>query len=336
MSVYLITGDDPVLVSQAVEKLTDELLGDEDRALALTRLDETNFDTEEALTAAPLIAAAQTPPFLSDKRVIVGRHLARLSRAELYNPLVDLCGDLLDTNDVVFVWERGQDTAAKMPALPKALSEAVTKAGGQVISTDRPMRKQEATKWLKDQIVQSGLKFDAAATNALANLAGTDGGIVVGCLRTLEGALGPGAQVTAEDVTTYGGTPGSVVPWELDDAIDAGDIAQAIAVLQRQLPDRHPFQIMASLHGRYERMLRLDGSGATSDAQAAQVLNMKGSTFPAKKLLNQSRKLGTKGVGKAMKLLAEADLSLRGDQVAWPEELVMEVLVARLAALSRK
>jgi DNA polymerase-3 subunit delta len=62
---------------------------------------------------------------------------------------------------------------------------------------------------------------------------------------------------------------------------------------------------------------------------------MKGSTFPAKKALTQTRKLGSAKVQRAIRLLAEADLQLRGT-VAWPPELVMEVLIARLTSLSRR
>ena len=67
--------------------------------------------------------------------------------------------------------------------------------------------------------------------------------------------------------------------------------------------------------------------------QAAQVLGMKGSTYPAKKALTQLRQLGHDGVADAMRLLAEADLDLRKLRKDWPEELVMEVLVARLSRL---
>ena len=81
----------------------------------------------------------------------------------------------------------------------------------------------------------------------------------MGLVRTLEGALGAGGTVTTEDVAVYGGDAGSVVPWELDDAIDRGDIAAALKVLHRLLPSRHPLQLLAALHGRYQRMLRLDG-----------------------------------------------------------------------------
>jgi DNA polymerase-3 subunit delta len=61
---------------------------------------------------------------------------------------------------------------------------------------------------------------------------------------------------------------------------------------------------------------------------------MKGSTFPAKKALTQARRLGSLGVAEAIRLLAEADLDLRGFERVWPDELVLEVLVARLSRLA--
>jgi len=54
--------------------------------------------------------------------------------------------------------------------------------------------------------------------------------------------------------------------------------------------------------------------------------------FPARKALDQYRKLGNSGVVRAIALLAQADLDLRGAK-EWPDELVMEVLVARLSRL---
>jgi len=66
---------------------------------------------------------------------------------------------------------------------------------------------------------------------------------------------------------------------------------------------------------------------------AADVLGMKGSTYPAKKILAQTRKLGSRKIARSVQLLADADLQLRGT-IDWPDELVLEVLIARLAALS--
>jgi DNA polymerase-3 subunit delta len=98
--------------------------------------------------------------------------------------------------------------------------------------------------------------------------------------------------------------------------------------------ERHPFQVLSTLHAHFARMLRLDGADVVGEQQAAELLGMRGSTFPAKKALGQVRRLGHERVVRAIDLLAEADLDLRGGK-AWPDHLVLEVLVARLATLSR-
>jgi DNA polymerase-3 subunit delta len=98
--------------------------------------------------------------------------------------------------------------------------------------------------------------------------------------------------------------------------------------------DRHPFQVLSTLHTHYARMLRLDGSDVAGEREAADLLGMKGSTFPAKKALGQTRRLGHDRVVRSIDLLAQADLDLRGGKL-WPDHLVLEVLVARLASLAK-
>jgi DNA polymerase-3 subunit delta len=338
MSVQLVTGDDAVLLAEAVVRIVKDTLGDEDRSLALEQLDEASLrDPDGGWSLAPLVDAAQTEPFLTQRRVVVGRHLARFSRSGQYDDLVRLLEGLPATTDLVLVWERGVDPTmgGRLPPIPKALTAAVKAAGGAQLDVNPPTRKSDAGKWLRDQLKQSSLRFEPAATAAVEDLLGADRGNVVGLLRTLEGALGAGGTVTADDVAVYGGDAGSVVPWELDDAIDRGDIAAALKVLHRLLPSRHPLQLLAALHGRYQRMLRLDGAGVADERQAAALLGMRGSTFPAKKILGQTRRLGSEKVARAIRLLADADLALRGT-VDWPDELVLEVLVARLAQLSSR
>jgi DNA polymerase-3 subunit delta len=92
--------------------------------------------------------------------------------------------------------------------------------------------------------------------------------------------------------------------------------------------------VLASLHNHVQRMLALDGAEVRTDKDAAALLGMRGSTYPAKKALDQARRLGSAKVGQAVGLLAAADVDLRGAR-DWPDELVLEVLVARLANLGR-
>nr|MBA2625114.1 hypothetical protein [Acidimicrobiia bacterium] len=126
-------------------------------------------------------------------------------------------------------------------------------------------------------------------------------------------------------------------PWELTDAIDASDTPAALAALHRLAGGgrRHPLQVMATLHGHWGRMLRLDGMEPLDEATAARALGLKGSTFPARKAMNGAAALGPEGLAEAFRLLAAADLDLRGAS-AWPESLVLEILVARLSRLRRR
>src|SRR4029453_5307694 len=119
----------------------------------------------------------------------------------------------------------------------------------------------------------------------------------------------------------------------LTDAIDRGDVAASLEKLARLTGGGgwHPLQVMATLTNHYLRMLALDGAGVGDEKAAAELLGMKGSTFPARKALSQSRKLGSDRLREFTVLLAQADLDLRGAR-AWPPELVVEVLIARLAS----
>ncbi|MFM8266704.1 MAG: DNA polymerase III subunit delta [Ilumatobacteraceae bacterium] len=317
MSVHLITGDDESLVLAAVGELVRTLVGDGDRSLMVD-----DFDGDE-YTAGMVADAAQTPAMLTDRRVVVARGVGRFS-ADDVAPLVAYLADPLDTTDLVLVGGGGR--------MPKALTDAVRAAGATVHATS-PGRGRELTAWFDEQVRASGVRLDRSAVQTVASWLGEDVGRLPGILETLRSAYGDTKVLQSADVVPFLGDAGGVPPWELTDAIDRGDATAALRLLHRMLGggERHPLQVMAVLHGHYGRLLALDGAGATDEASAASVMGIKPG-FPARKALEQYRGLGGGAVAKAIGLLAEADLDLRGAK-DWPEELVMEVLVARLARL---
>lgn len=325
--VYLLRGSDEVILRDAVRGLVHALVGERDPGLTVEEVGRDRLQPGDAsspsLTA--LVDAAQTPPFLTDRRVVVARDLDLFTRAEQVAPLVAYLADPLTSTSLVLVWSSGR--------IPKALTDAIKRAGGEQVDTS-PGR--QLAGWVDEQLAKAGLKLDRHAQQRLVDWLGDDPQRLVGVIETLVGAYGPGAKLDTSDVEAFLGDAGGVPPWELTDAIDRGDIPTAIAKLHRMLDggDRHPLAIMATLHTQYARMLMLDGAPVGGEKDAAQMLGMKGSTFPAKKALSQARKLGHDRIVRAMDLLATADLDLRGGK-AWPEPLVMEVLVARLARLSR-
>jgi DNA polymerase-3 subunit delta len=222
-------------------------------------------------------------------------------------------------------------------AVPKRLTDGLKAGGGDVVETS-PGRNAKA--WVGEHLDQSGLKFDTAARELLAAHLGEDVGRLRGLLETLVSTFGPGAKLDEDDISPYLGDEGALAPWALTDAIDKGAIPVALDRLHRMMGagERHALQIMSSLHGHYTRMLALDGIDVRGEKDAAAALGIRGSTFPARKALDQSRRLGHDKLAQAIALLARADRDLRGER-AYPREvaddLVMEVLIARLTNLSR-
>ena len=317
--VHLLRGDDEALLGAAVGELVHRLVGTDDRTLVVTDFDGDDYELRA------LVDAAQTPPFLTERRIVVGRGVGRFGSDEVAS-LVAYLGDPLPTTSLVLTGGGGR--------IPKSVTDAVKKIGGELIDTDAPSSAKDRRAWLDDHVDAAGVKLDAGARAALASHLGEDVGRLASILETLRATFGAGTRLAAADVTPFLGAAGSVPPWDLTDAMDRGDVATALTMLTRMVRggDRHPLQVMAILHTHYTRMLRLDGAGIRDEKGAADKLGLK-STFQARKALDGARRLGHEGVGRAFDLLAGADLDLRGRR-EWPPELVLEVLVGRLARLS--
>ena len=323
--IHLVKGEDPSLVRDAVRDLVDRLVGDGDRSLVVDEY------AGEGYELGAVVDAAQTPPFLTDRRVVVGRDLHQF-KADALAPLIAYLAQPLETSSVVVVWESG--------AVPKGLVEAIKKAGGETIDTSPGRSAKDQRAWLAEHVSASGVDLDRGALDAIAQNLGQDVSRLSGILAALEGTFGPGAKLTAADVEPYLGEAGGVAPWDLTDAIDRGDIPTAVAQLHRFHGKDRPWPlVIGTLHSHVQRMLALDGAEARTDKDAAAVLGMKGSTFPAKKAMEQGRRLGSDKLAQAVKLLADADRDLRGHRHFGPDvndALVLEVLVAHLAFLARR
>lgn len=332
-SVHLIKGDDEVLVAQALGDLVAELVADADRALMVEEVTEAHYAADGDPDLTSLVTAAQTPPFLTERRVVIGRNMALFTRADQVAGLVDWMAEPTDTTDLVLVWERGAATS-RLGAVPKSLREAIKAAGGREVDAAPSGKGRRAL--VDRQLADAPLRFDAAARAAITDQFGDDAGRIRPLIEVLVSTHGAGSTLSVDDVTPFLGEASDVPPWELTDAIDNGDIGSALDRLHRMMGggDRHPLQILATLHGHYQRALALDGAGVADERSAADVLGLKGSTFPAKKALGLTRRLGPDRIREVMLLLGDADLDLRGHS-AMPADAVMDVLVARLARLSR-
>ena len=324
--VHLVKGSDEILLAEGARSLVERLVGDADRNEVLTEFTGDDYSMGDVLLAAATVS-------MFGERVVVARNAARLSTDDVA-PLIAYLADPAPDATVVVVWEKPVAPGARANPVPRKLTDALKAHGGRVHDCGLPGGKGRAM-WAEEQMAAATVELDGRARRLLVDRLGDDLSRIGGVLTVLESTFGPDARLGEDDVLPYLGDAGAVPPWELTDAIDSGDVATAVTKLQRLLAGgaRHPLQVMVSIQSHVERMLRLDGAEVRDEKAAAQLLGMKGSTFPAKKALAQSRRLGSTKLARATVLVAAAGLDLRGRS---PRDgaAVLETLVARLAALS--
>lgn len=356
---YLVKGENPSLVGMELARLVERLAGGSGEAGMPIMLEEyapstaggsaarsapsdDRGDRDQAgrgadnaggtgsrnrIELGPILDACSTPPFLAERRIVVVRHAGLLDAAQV-RLLAAYLSEPLPTTTLVL--------AADEKAVPAALERAV-KAVGEVVDAGVGTGQRARGAWLDSHLSGAPVRLTADAKALLSGNLGEDLGRLPGVLSTLAAAYGDGATVGADELEPFLGAAGGLAPWDLTDALDAGDPQngdRAMAVLHRMMSggERHPLQVLGGLHRHYAAMLRLDGLQVTDENHAAQLLGIK--KFPAGKALRQSRRLGHERVARAIGLLADADLDIRGRSALAPE-LVTEILVARLAQLSR-
>jgi DNA polymerase III subunit delta len=349
VSIVLVTGADPSLRDREVQRLVDELLGGEDRSFALDdhtfagrrRAGESATDSADAdddahasegsteLPAfAALTTALQSPPFMTAARVVVVREIGNAT-TEQAHWLAAWITDPLDGVHLVLVAGGGR--------VPSALDKAC-KAAARVVG---PPAEQTADV-LQMELRDAHLKFAPEASKRVAAHFGDDAGRIPELVELLHATYGDGATLSLDDVEQYLGELGTAGRFDLTNAIDRGDVGAALEAMHRMLGSTsavqakplHPMQIMASLGYQYQRLLRLDDPSIQTKEHAATALGMKsagGARFP----LEAAKRLGSDGLREAVGLLAQAELDLRGAS-GLDDRTVMDVLVARLAALSRR
>jgi DNA polymerase III subunit delta len=340
-AVYHLSGADPVLRGEALDQLLTELVGDDDRSLTVEEFTvpgraapgEGESDApsgaegrEEVVAAA--LNAAQSPPFMTGRRVVVVHEAGNLGAGDVA-PLIAYLDRPMDTTALVVVAGGGR--------LPKSLADALKSAKAVKVGPAA----EKTGDVLAQHLADAGIELRPAAAKLVTSHLGEDAGRVPQLVELLASVARPGATLDVPDIEPYLGGAGPVPNYQLTNAIEAGDMAGALETLRRMLTapgagqsrPMHPLQVTGTLHSYYRRVATLDDPRVRSPRDAMAALDGRVKEYPARKALDQARALSTDGLRQAFDHLFAADLDLKGAR-AIPEDAVLEVLVARLAALS--
>lgn len=325
MAEFLILGSEARLVSARLTDLVDELVGDRDRTTTHESFDLESVGADErSAVVANAVGAARTQSLFQDLKVVVLREIGEATVDQL-STMVDYLKAVEPATHLVV-------TSTSKPA--KSILDAFKNAGTTIFDTNPPSRKNEVYDWFDEMLRESGLSIEAGAIAKMVDWLGEDRARLPSLIEVLSSTYGTSKKLTMTEVEPFLGEKGSVLPWDLTDAIDKGDSATALAMLRRMVRsgEYHPLQVMSLLHNHYAKLLRLDGPIVESVADAKALIGSK-SDFQARKYMDVSRRMGSRSVSAAVQLLARADVDLRGGRDL-EEELTLEILIARLCRLS--
>lgn len=309
-AVHLVHGSEEHLVSEAIDELRKKLIGERPADLVLTE-----FDGDDAIPR--MLEAAHTPAFVDGRRVLMAR-LGNVSAAD---------GDLL----VSYIEAPLLDAVLVISAegrLPPRFKKAV-EAGGAYRSVSAPPPHKRA-EWVLTRAKAVGLSLDGESARYLADVMGESITSISSVLTQLRVAFPEQRRITIDEVSAVTSGPKRGAVWDLTDAIDRGDTTSALSYLAGSLAEgAHPLQLMVVLHNHFKRLANVVGRELTADEAAAE-LGIK--RFPAEKAMAQASRLGERGVRRAISLLAQADLDLKGAS-ALPADMTMEILAVKLCAI---
>ncbi|MGH7377994.1 MAG: DNA polymerase III subunit delta, partial [Candidatus Methylomirabilales bacterium] len=290
---YLVLGDDPYLVSEAVSE-------------ALSGVDQLSIDRfSPEDDPVRIFQALESPSMFGGRRAVVLRgvdearaELQRRIAAYLEAPNPDCLLILTSTRPV--------------PSIA-----ALVRKAGRVMEAGRGRRSDLFT-WLKRKAGDGDLRLQGEAMVALVEALGEERMALASALDELALALGRGARVGAEEVRRQFHGRAEMKIFALLDAVSSRESGPALEALHRLLAQGESPHALLSALARHFRLMLLVAEGPPG--RAARTLGL--SPWRAEKILAQSRGFSIPELAGAYRMLARADHRIKTGSE--PEALTLE------------
>ncbi len=218
-SVLLFEGDEEHLKQTALNTLSRLLLPEGLEELNRTLLD--NPETDQ------VVAAAETLPFMADRRLVVVRDLAALSgRAEADDKLVDYLASVPPSTVLVFY-------CLSKPDGRKKLYSAVKKLGGVV--TFSPLRDRDLTAFVTSAFRDLGKECDERTADFLVFTCGSDTGLLLTEIAKVAAHTGDAPSIHPDSVKAVATPSTECTVFQMVDAVVTGQSSRAFTLMRSQL-----------------------------------------------------------------------------------------------------
>lgn len=297
-AVYLIYGPEELLLEQAVERLKKRL-----SAVADLDFNLDSFDGESA-SADDIVAAANTLPFMSERRLVIVRRADRMP-AESLGTLADYAADPNPDTTLVLV-------AAKM-ARNTRIFKAIDAVAG--VAEYKAPPKRDYPRTVVGMFADRGKRVGLDAAEVLVRAVGYD-------LRRLSVEIdkvisytGDEATLSRDEIEDVMSTSAPTSIFDLLDALGTRDCRAALRLLARLMDEGESIHGVYAMSVRHVRnllstraLLERDGGGAAS-ALVSRELGVR--DWQARNLTAQARRFTTEELVEALRTAAAGEAEMK-------------------------
>jgi DNA polymerase III subunit delta len=329
--VYIFHGDDPYAIRRHIEALIQHM-GD----AALADLNTTRLDGRQA-NDDELFSAANSLPFLSERRVVILSHpFVRIQSDAARKRFLALLNGLPESTALCLVVEdefvrKGRDWDWKsLPSLKtqwmrKWMNEVGKRAFYQLCQLPSI---NEMPEWVRKEARRQGGQFSPDAAKALVSHVANDTRLASLEVEKLLVFVDFKRPIEVEDVEDLTAQAGQADVFNMVDALAAGDARQALGQLHRLLETQEPLSLFGMIVRQFRLLIQArelidEGRGG----QLAEELHL--AKFVADKLFQQARRFQMPQLEDLYHRLLLMDEAMKTSQM--PSDLVLDTFVAGLA-----
>ncbi|MCX8008006.1 MAG: DNA polymerase III subunit delta [Coriobacteriia bacterium] len=295
--VYLIHGKDGYLLDAAVRRLKAMF-----EAVDPAGMDIDVFDAKEC-AVEEVVAAANTLPFVSPRRLVVVKNLDAIPASE-HPPLVAYVEAPAAHTCLVLVSTR----LARNTRLYKALE-----SGGAVAEYTAP-RRAEMASWIAKLVASKGKSIEREACDELIAATGGDLRLLDAEVDKLVAYLGEREVVRAEDVSRLV-TPSTPPVWTFYDAVAARDAGAALGVLQRLVAEgEEPHVLLAGCVRRIRQVMAARSLSDRGEPVHSIQRELAVADWQAKRLARDAARFRQDELVSALRLAADAEANMKTSQ----------------------
>ena len=215
-SVLLFDGEDDYLQKQAWKNLCSHFLPSGMEQLNVTVLDSPETDQ--------LISAAETLPFLADRRLILVRdHPALTGKAECDDRLIEYLKKVPDSSLIVFI-------SAVRPDGRKKLYTAVKKLNG--IVSFNPLKDQELNAFVTGEFRKLGRECDERTADFLIFTCGSDCNLLLNEIAKIASNTDASVAVHPDDISGLATPSTECTVFQMVDAVVSGQESRAFQLMR--------------------------------------------------------------------------------------------------------